>query len=379
MRIGILTLPLHVNYGGILQAYALQTVLERMGHEVEVITLPLVKVKISFLHKIVAYPKRILLKYLFNHKNVIVNYERRLNESNELVQQHTKAFIRKYIHQHRVRQLSDLKEQDFDAIVVGSDQVWRKVYFTTSMEESIGNAFLQFANGWNIKRVAYAPSFGTDDWEYSLEDTALCSSLAKYFDALSVREKSAIQLCKQHFGVEVCCVLDPTMLLDAQDYIPLVDLSHTLHSKGTMHCYILDTSTEKSKLIDYIAAEQNLIPFFVGADTYNLQVSESERIQPPIEQWLQAFREAKYIVTDSFHACVFSILFRKPFVVYGNKERGMARFNSLLSLFNLQDRLVESLEEYKQLCDIDYDAVYVKLNKMRDLSNEFLQKALEYE
>lgn len=379
MKIGILTLPLHVNYGGILQAYALQTVLERMGYEVEVITTPLVKAKVSFLHKIIAYPKRFLLKYLLGHKNVIIYYESRLNESNKLIQRYTKVFIQKYIHQHKVNRLADLKEQDFDAIVVGSDQVWRKTYFTNSTAESLENAFMQFSKGWNVKRVAYAPSFGTDTWEYSSKETALCASLAKCFDALSVREKSAVRLCKQYLGTEACHVLDPTMLLDVQDYVSLIDCNHTPHSKGNMHCYILDVSVEKSKLIDYIARERHLVPFFVGADTYNLQVSESERIQPPVEQWLQAFREAEYVVTDSFHACVFSILFRKPFIVYGNKERGMARFHSLLSLFGLENRLVTGLEEYKQLPDIDHDAVYEKLHIMRSTSFDFLQNALKHE
>lgn len=378
MRIGILTLPLHVNYGGILQAYALQTVLERMGHEVEVIATPLVKLKISWKRKILAYPKRILLKYLFQRKEVSVFYEKHINESNMLVQQNTQKFIQRYIHRHQVSSLLALKEQDFDAIVVGSDQVWRKVYFTNS-NEPLKNAFLQFAQRWKIRRVAYAPSFGTDDWEYSLQDTNVCAALIKYFDALSVREKSAVKLCSQYLGVDACHVLDPTMLLDARDYTELVESNHTPHSKGNMHCYILDRTPETNKLIDYIASEHHLIPFFVGADTYNLEVSELERIQPPVERWLQAFREAEYIVTDSFHACVFSILYRKPFVVYGNKERGMARFHSLLSLFGLEDRLVTNIDDYKSLCDIDYDVVYEKLNNMRKISFDFLAKALGYE
>lgn len=376
MRIGILTLSFHVNYGGILQAYALQTVLKRMGHDVVVITTPLVKRHISLLHKAFAYPKRFVLKYLLGQKNIIIRYEHYFNESNLLVQRNTDKFVRSYIYSHEVNHLSDLEEHDFDAFVVGSDQVWRKMYFTGSKAEPLVNAFLQFAEGWDVKRVAYAPSFGTDDWEYSLQDTVDCASLIKLFDALSVREQSAVRLCRQHLGVNVQHVLDPTLLLEPQDYVNLIRRNHTPHSQGNMHCYILDATVEKNKLIDYIAAKRQLVPFWVGADTYNLQVSESDRIQPPVEQWLQAFREAAYVVTDSFHACVFSILFRKPFVVYGNKDRGMTRFQSLLSMLGLEERLITGLDGYEHLGDIDYDAVYSKLNKLRENSLNFLKEAL---
>lgn len=376
MKIGILTLPLHVNYGGILQAYALQTVLERMGHEVEVIATPLVKVEISLIHKIFAYPKRFILKYVLRRKGVIVFYENRMNESNLLVQVNTNLFIQKYIHCRKVKRLNDLKESDFDAIIVGSDQVWRKRYFTESRKEPMANAFLRFSKGWNIKKVAYAPSFGTDDWECSVEETTECASLIKKFDAVSVREQSAIKLCEQYLGMKALHVLDPTMLLDIQKYIELIKHAHIPHSKGNMHCYILDMTEDKKLFIEQIAQDKKLTPFFVGADTYNLQIPESDRIQPPVEQWLHAFYESEFIVTDSFHACVFSILFRKPFVVYGNKDRGMARFKSLLSLFGLENRLITKLSDYEQLEDIDYVAVYEKLSKMRQISSSFLQNAL---
>jgi hypothetical protein len=376
MKIGILTLPLHVNYGGILQAYALQTVLERMGHEVKVITNPSIKIEISFRHKLFAYPKRFILKYLLRRKNTIIFYERCFNDSNEMVQKETNQFINKYIHCSSVSHLSDLKESHFDAIIVGSDQVWRKVYFTRSKAEPLTNAFLQFAKDWSIKRVAYAPSFGTEDWEYSEQDTRDCKALIGLFDALSVREQSGVRLCKQYFGVDAQLVLDPTMLLDATDYISLVEHSRAPSCKGNMHCYILDRTEEKKQLIEHIAKERGLSPFFVGADTFNLQIPKQERIQPPVELWLRAFYESEFIVTDSFHACVFSILFRKPFVVYGNKERGMARFHSLLSLFGLEDRLVAGVDDYSHLEEIDYDTVFKKLNKMRQVSSAFLQNTL---
>lgn len=102
-------------------------------------------------------------------------------------------------------------------------------------------------------------------------------------------------------------------------------------------------------------------------------------MQQPVERWLRGFYDAEFVFTDSFHACVFAIIFRKQFVVYGNKERGMARFDSLLGMFGLEDRLVSSVAEVKSLRRIDYDNVDAKLNDMRSRSMAFLQESLKLE
>ena len=96
----------------------------------------------------------------------------------------------------------------FDAFVVGSDQVWRPRY-----NAYIPNLFLDFTEGMSVKRIAYAASFGTDQWEFSAEQTTISSFLAKKFDIVSVREASGIQLCKQNLGVDAIQVLDPSLLL----------------------------------------------------------------------------------------------------------------------------------------------------------------------
>ena len=183
MKIGILTLPLHTNYGGILQAYALQTVLERMGHEVCLIEkkrklLPFPLWKVPFV-----YGKRILN---LSGDALPVFYEQKINRERPIVGQNTDKFINKYIKRRIVNDYSDIKETDFDAIVVGSDQIWRPKYF-----HEIVHAFLDFTKGWNIKRIAYAASFGTDEWEYTPQQTERCAKLVKLFDAVSVRSDFA--------------------------------------------------------------------------------------------------------------------------------------------------------------------------------------------
>ena len=148
MKIGILTLPLHTNYGGILQAYALQTVLERMGHNVEIID----KSRYHFLpfyKKPFIYAYRILLKVFFR-KNIKIQLENYYNECidrDKITQTYTRPFIDKNIHQKHIEKFSEIKQNDFDAIVVGSDQIWRTIY-TNFFFQSTTAAYLDFAQKW---------------------------------------------------------------------------------------------------------------------------------------------------------------------------------------------------------------------------------------
>ena len=287
------------------------------------------------------------------------------NTTYPVISQYTQPFIDKYIHRKVVNSPEELQESDFDAIVVGSDQVWRPKYYG-----KIENAYLGFAKGWNIKRIAYAASFGTDDWEYTDEQTKECGELLKKFDAISVREASGVTLCKEHFGVEVQHVIDPTMLLYKEDYIRLIEAANTPKAKGTLLNYILDETPGKKELIEQIAKDKSLVPFRVNSRVEDHKALLKERIQPPVEQWLRGFYDAEFVVTDSFHACVFSILFGKPFVVIGNKKRGMARFESLLKMFGLEDRLVSCSEDYNHIGSMMLNQY--RLQEKRDLSCKYL-------
>ena len=214
MKIGILTLPLHTNYGGILQAYALQTVLSRLGHNACVIEKEQRPLHLPVWRKPVKYARRIIRN--LRGEPYPIFYEQKQNRELPIIRQHTDKFIRKNIRRMTFSAYSAIIESDFDAIVVGSDQVWRPQYF-----DDIRTAYLDFAEGWRIRRMAYAASFGTDAWEYTRSKEKECRRLLRMFDAVSVREASGVELCREHFGVKAEHVLDPTMLLDRQDYIRL--------------------------------------------------------------------------------------------------------------------------------------------------------------
>lgn len=335
MKIGILTLPLHINYGGILQAWALQTVLQRMGHDVDVFD--------KRHNNRWFYPGLILKRWalkIFGFPNICILSEHKNIRLRKLIRQNTDRFIERYINKRIVISLYDIRDSEYDAIVVGSDQIWRQKYFTSSWGNRMADAFLRFTDNWKIKRLSYAASFGLDNInEYSLVDKNECRDALMLFDSVSVRESSGVTLCRDLFGINAVKVLDPTMLLSAADYIALANDTVNSNRQGGLLCYFLDSDTNAVKITENICNMKGLSPYYVNADTTNDSLPLSERIQPSVEQWLQGFVNADYVVTDSFHACVFSIIFGKQFIVVGNATRGLSRIESLLKEFGLEERL----------------------------------------
>lgn len=354
MNIGILTLPLHTNYGGILQAYALQNVLEQLGHQAEHI--------------------------LRNSPPGILPWHQGLAEADVLyMQQHTDRFINHYIHGTK-NAISAVNPGDYDAIVVGSDQIWRYM-IANGMCGNFEDVFLRFTEGWDVRRIAYAPSFGLDTWEAPESMIPVVSHLLKQFDAVSARESSGVTMCRELLGVEAQHVVDPTMLLQRADYERLIDACPTPATtdiRGGLMCYVLDETPEKTALIDAVAQRYGLTPFRTNSRVEQTDAPLADRVQPPLEEWLRSFRDASMVITDSFHASVFSILFGKPFIVTGNPLRGLARLQSLLALLQAEEHLVISTSDFHPDCDYAIHAhSYELLDAARSTSLNFLKKALK--
>lgn len=368
MKIGIITCAGYSNYGGMLQAYAMTQVLTHLGHDPKVIYRP-VEWKLRWYRIPKVLPLRILDK--LRGKNVRLLHERYLTKTFPLTVQHTRPFVERYIPKVEVKRYEDLQEGDWDGFVVGSDQIWRPAY-------NIGNeanTYLAFARKWNIKRVAYAASFGTDQWEMSPKLTEQCRNLISLFDYVSVREASGVDLCRKYLGIEADNVVDPTLLLPREAYEKIVENAHVPVSSGTLLTYVLDETKEKQAVVERVIEQYALKPFRVNSSFEDSTAPVEERIQPPVEQWLRGFMDARMVVTDSFHACVFSIIFNRPFVVVGNEGRGLSRFHSLLSLFGLEDRLVTSPADMPAN-DIDWAEVNARLVTLRKTSVSKLKEAL---
>lgn len=380
MRIGIVTLSVSVNnYGGMLQAYALKKFLSKFGHKVDVIdkkqcpVVDLASRGFKDYPKILFYVyKRIIDKYVHRRKIPIMHSEW------YVLIQNSNVFIKDYLQPRYIGKWSDIKEQDYDAIIVGSDQVWRPPYFSNIFGD-IRNAYLDFTSGWNIKRIAYAASFGvSESTEYNSLEMQICSYLLKKFDGISVREDSGIRILLENFSCNKAIkALDPTFLLDSDDYYEIISHANTSSPNGDLLCYILDSNPDKSEIIAKYAKNNNLTPFNPVGDLFNESLPLDERKQPSVGQWLRNFIDSKVVITDSFHGCVFSIIFHKPFYCIINEHRGSDRFYTLLNDLGLKERIKDKSNfNYSHEYEIDWDSVDIRLDNLKNESIEFLIKYL---
>ena len=366
MKVAIVTLPLHTNYGGLLQAYALKSIIEDMGHEVTVLDIAEKTTLPSFWKAPFIYLKRLL-------QGREVFRERRIRREYPIISSKVSVFTENYICPRVISSYSEIAESDFDAYVVGSDQVWRPEYFN-----EVQDAFLRFARTWDVKRIAYAASFGTEELKYEYQLLEECSQLLSKFDAVSVREASGVAMCDEWFDYEDAVhVLDPVLMLSAEHYSS--KFRSGSDAEGKVVTYILDRSASKSNVIDFISEVTGKPVYDVSVYPKDRDIPLQDRIVPSLESWISAFVNAEFVVTDSFHGCVLSILFHKPFVVVGNVARGMTRVNSLLSIFSLESRLVDGIDAdgaKEWLMNFDWDAVDAVLERQRNICKTFLMSSL---
>ena len=331
----IITHPILSNYGGILQAYALRTALSKVG------------IQAQSIHYIPRYAHsrpgvaglRSAWRYWAPLLKIIAAPQASLPQYEQYPFLHAsfrRKFMSPWVLDNKRENLSRLTQQD--SFIVGSDQVWRALYANSL--ERLTYFFLDFATPEQRRNsIAYAASFGSDAWEGTPEETAECARLLKEFKAVSVREHSGIRICQEELETEAVQMPDPTLLLNAKDYSTIIRKSRARRSCSPFNAvYLLDETAEKQSLLAELAAQ---LPQQMQHLTPHSQARKlRDRLPLSIPQWLRYIRDAEFVITDSFHGCVFAIIFNKPFVCLGNESRGTARFDSLLGTFGLQERLL---------------------------------------
>lgn len=352
MKIALLNLPFDNNYGGNLQRYALMKVLEDMGHDV---THLYTRGTWSTPWNVAAW--RVLCAIKHRHRPAGILRETDFRKSFDKQCRAVEPFFKRYVkHTRAIHTKEELESyQNYDAYIVGSDQVWRK---SMSWLMPLRTMFFDWVTRKEVKKIAYAVSMGTDENELTQEDIDSLTPLYNQFDAVSVREVRALKMLKGYGWNSPAAVqtVDPTLLLSKVDYIQLINQGKTKPSKGNMFCYVLDIDENKQKIMEDIAKERGLKTFVLGIDGSG-SVS--------VEQWIRNFADAEYVVTDSFHGCVFSIIFNKPFKLMVNPRRGMARFESLLSTLAVDPE------------NPDWNKINNNIENCRNLSLDFLKDSLK--
>ena len=356
-KIALLNLPVDNNYGGHLQRYALMTVLQRMGYDVTHLNVRFPSAKRNAIKYTMGWVKRLLMYPYYgltkHRKYKPLRYFKYYLQGEPI----TEAFYAKYIpHTERIYNQEELKRyQGYDAYVVGSDQVWRQKYMP-SFGDDYGVWFLNFAS--DKLRIAYGASLGTDEMEFSEEEQEQIRPLYNMLDAVSVRESSALDILQAYGWTEPKAetVVDPTFLLTTNDYKDLIKGSKTEPLQNKLLCYVLDMNEDKWRTIEQIAIENHLESHVQTLD---------KNTNTSVEQWLRNFSEAEYVVTDSYHGVVFSLIFHKPFKLIMNESRGKTRFDGI------EQQLHILLQE-----PIDWDELDQQIEKAREHAKEFLNKEL---
>lgn len=374
MKICILTFRLHSNFGFLMQAYALQSVLKDLGHEPY--TIDIRDEPLSISAKIKNKIKLLLL--LVSRKSGFPQLPYITSKEQAYIDKNTWEFIHNNINlTSRVKSIKDLKiiGNQYDYYLVGSDQVWRKEYCP-----HIPSYFLSFVSKGR-KKASYAASFGVSNPNYTDKMAKQCKKLLSDFSAISVREAEGVKTCRDLFGVEATQTLDPTLLLDKSKYLELINTSEKPQHPETpfVLAYILDKSYEKLNFIEQYAQKKRLAIYYIKPQSINeVGIKRiDECVYPSISQWLNAFENADFIISDSFHGTVFSIIFKKQFVVIDNPKRGSSRLISLLKSFSLEDRLISNNKKLNVLSLIDYNKVELILKEKKKNSLSFLEYALK--
>lgn len=275
-----------------------------------------------------------------------------------------------------------------DTFLVGSDQLWNWWNIRHNRPEFF---FLDFVEPGH-KRIAYATSFGKDNTDFPDDKRLRVSYHLSKFDAISVREKSGVDVCKNEFDVEATHVLDPVFLCDMDSYKEVTDLSKLKERENYVFSYILDPTEDKIEMVKSVAKRLGLsyriaIDALRDNDAHSKSVTEKLLREDKnvltnlrIEDWLNYIANASFVATDSFHGFCFSIIYNKQVIAYINPRRGKARFESIAGTTGLEERLITASCQIaeKGLLDssIDYSVVNERLNKERERSNAWLDKAL---
>lgn len=337
MKLSILTHPLGLNYGGILQAYALSHYLQKKGHTVTVLN---------------RQPNKSLLIRMIKAILVSIGHPR----YNDSKYRSLKKFVKKYIPYtkplYSSRQMINyITTHNCEAVIVGSDQVWRADF---AMRFSF-NYFLDFVPN-NMKRLSYAASFGLSEWGYTDEQTQKIKKLVRRFTAISIREDEGLYLCDKYLGVKANQVIDPTLLLCEDDYSCIT--SPRIIKDNYIFVYWLGDNLTKQKII----MKANI----TDKRVIDVSLRDNKKLIS-IENWLSYIKYADKIITDSFHGCVFSIIFKKQFLIGANSSGGNGRIRSLLAMLGMNANNPI----------IDYNNITPKLENLRRESYSFLKQALQ--
>ena len=260
------------------------------------------------------------------------------------------------------KNFTEIKEDDYDILMVNSDQTWRNFD-----ENFYDYAFLKFAKNWKIKKFVYGASLGFDYWKLTRKDEEIAKQLLKDFKGISIREKGSVELVKKHFGINPTVVIDPTLLIDKKYYLNIIN--NFTNKINYNYIFIYGLFLDKI-MLKFINKASKLLNYTIYDYVLNNQTN--------VENFLYLINNSKAVITNSYHGTIFSIIFNKPFISFNYKQAGKERMISLGKLFGCENRIFNYNESpnYK-LLNTSLKINDTLINLLRIESINFIKKNLE--
>lgn len=353
MKIGILTFHRAINYGAVLQAYALRKKLEMMGNEVEIIDYICPKIRSDYL------PEFSIKKSLKTSLNQLISAPFLLRRRKKFF-----SFITNNLVMSEMHETANNIEEKYDMIITGSDQVWQ--YNLT------GNDDIYFLKDFeDVVKVAYAASFSLKNNKISERQFNMLKSL----DFISVRERENADFLKRKMGRYVDTVCDPTFLLSKKEW---EQLSHQMRPKYKNYVLAFNVLKTNGMLeFAFNLAKSSGKQLIVLTTSVQRKVKGKYiRTADPIE-FLSLIENADFIVTNSFHGTAFSIIFQKEFFVETIANGGIinTRVLNLLDSLHIRGRSIENRKN-REFDSIDYQQIQPYKENLSKYAVSFLSECL---
>lgn len=346
-KIGILTFNRAINYGAVLQAYALKTVCNKYGAT-----------------EIINYKNEMIERaYSLYSSNIIKRFLKKVQFSKK----NRKFFD--FIDENATEKIYDINnfssaEETFDKIIVGSDQVWS--FYCSGNDKT----YLLHGVSDNVKKYSYAASFGAPvlpQWQLPIFKECLSK-----FEKISVREETGRKILKEQVNIDSSVVLDPTLLLDKEEWSRSLNIRKM--KKKYILTYFLDNDIELKEIASAISKKTGLPIYNITTSTKSFFGEKVIKNAGP-KEWAEYFYNAEFVVTSSFHGTAFAINFEKQFYTYAKNNRA-SRIVDLLSSLGIESRRISNADDVDLSKQINYAQVNEKLNGERKKSFEFIESII---
>lgn len=365
------------NYGGVLQAYALAEVLSQMGFQAEQILIKSEskRSKQAKPFNICSELKRIIKRNIIRTLNKIILFflKKKLTQRSIAFER----FIDCVPHSEKVYTSSNIEESlnKYDIFITGSDQVWTMQWYNSSY-------FLDFVPRDKIK-ISYAASM--PDVNISNKEKEIVKNHLESFDAISVRESNTVIFLEELTGKKTECVLDPTLLLCKEDWDKIC--TERIVKDKYIFCYFLGNDMRERKIAKEFAKKLKLkivtLPHLDLIKKSDIFFGDRKLYDVSPQMFISLIKNAKYVLTDSFHAAVFSNIFRTKYYVFerdGTVEMS-SRISTLLKMTNASERYLNNnkanTDYMLSIKDMEVGDPPDEFKAMRHKSFEFLRKNID--